>query len=141
MEVASTDGWFSKNDFRLELFDELCISLEAELEHSLFTSQQIHQKMIFMDKSPDKSLVYSRKHLQNMLVDRYQEKMYFTSQKRQTDVMCFKRYTSASNFTSQKRQTDVMYFKRYMSASIIREYHGSTEDDDKTKSSTQLWSW
>ena len=68
--------------------------------------------MIFMDKSPDKSLMYSRKHLQNMLVDRYQEKMQFTSQKRQTDVMCF---------------------KRYMSASITREYHGSTEDDDKTK--------
>ena len=74
-----------------------------------------------MDKSPDKSLVYSRKHLQNMLVDRYQEKMYFTSQKRQTDVMCFKRYMSASNFTSQKRQTDVMYFKRYMSARVLLE--------------------
>ena len=49
-------------------------------EHSLFTLEQIHQKMISMDKSPDKSLVYSKKHLRNILVDRYQEKMYFTSQ-------------------------------------------------------------
>ena len=64
-----------------------------------------------MDKSPDKSLVYSKKHLRNMLVDRYQEKMYFTS---------------------QKQRTDALYFKD-MSASIIREYHGNTEDDDKTK--------
>ena len=64
-----------------------------------------------MDKSPDKPLVYSKKHLQNMLVDRYQEKMYFISQEQQTDVLCFKD----------------------MSASVIREYHDDTEDDDKTK--------
>ena len=46
-----------------------------------------------------------------MLVDRYQEKMYFTSQERWTDVPCFKD----------------------LSASIIREYHDNTEDDDKTE--------
>ena len=64
-----------------------------------------------MDKSPDKSLVYSKKQLQNMLVDRYLEKMYFNSQERRTDVLCFKD----------------------MSASIIREYHDNTEDDGKAK--------
>ena len=67
--------------------------------------------MIFMDKSPDKPLVYSKKHLRNMLVDRYQEKIYFASQERRTDVLGFKD----------------------MSASIIREYHDNAEDDDTTK--------
>ena len=104
-------GGRKQDDFRLELFDELCTWLETELKHSLFTLEQIHQKMISMDKSPDKSLVYSQKHLRNMLVDRYQEKMYFTSQERRTDVLCFKD----------------------MSASSIREYHDNTEDGDKTK--------
>ena len=46
-----------------------------------------------------------------MLVDRYQEKMYFTSQERWTDVLCLKD----------------------MSASNIRQYHDNTEDDDETK--------
>ena len=104
-------GGRKQDDFRLELFDELCTWLETELEHSLFTLEQIHQKMISRDKSPDKSLVYSKKNLRNMLVDRYQEKMYFTSQERRPNVLCFKD----------------------MSASIIREYHDNTEDDDKTK--------
>ena len=67
--------------------------------------------MISMDKSPDKSLVYPKKHLRNMPVDRYQEKMYFTSQERRTNVMC----------------------PKDISASIIRQYHDNTEDDDKTK--------
>ena len=100
-----------QDDFQLEFFDELCTWLETELEHSLFTLEQIHQEMISMDKYPDKSLVYSKKHLRNMLVDKYQEKMYFTSQERRTDVPCFKD----------------------MSVSIIKEYHDNTEDDDMTK--------
>ena len=77
----------------------------------MFTLEHIHQKIISMDKSPGSSLVHLKKHLQNMLVDRQQEKMYFTSQKRRTDVLCFKE----------------------TSASIIREYHDNTEEDDNTK--------
>ena len=82
-------GGRKQDDFRLELFDELCTWLETELKHSLFTLEQIHRKMISLDKSPDESLVYLKKHLRNMLVDRYQEKMYFTSQERWSDVLCF----------------------------------------------------
>ena len=104
-------GGRKQDDFRLELFDELCTWLETELKHSLLTLEQIHQKMISMDKSPDKSIVYSKKHLRNMLVDRYQKKMYFTLQERRTDVLCFKD----------------------MGGSIITEYHDNTEDDDNTK--------
>ena len=70
-------GSRKQDHFLLELFDELCTWLKTKLEHSSFTLEQIHQKMISMDKSPDKSLVYSKEHLRNMLVDRYQEKMYF----------------------------------------------------------------
>ena len=55
-------GGRKEDDFQLELFDELCTWLETELEHSLFTLEQIHQKMISMDKSPEKSLEYSKKH-------------------------------------------------------------------------------
>ena len=67
--------------------------------------------MISMDKCPSKSLVYSEKHLRNMLVDRYQEKIYFTTQERRTDVLWF----------------------QDMSASIIRGNHDNTQDDDMTK--------
>ena len=101
-------GGRKQDDFRQELFDELCTWLETELEHSLFKLEQIHQMMISMNKSPDKSLAYLKKHLRHMLVDRYQEKLYFASQERRNDVLCFKD----------------------MSVSIIGEYHDNT---DKTK--------
>ena len=104
-------GGRKQDDFRLESFDELFTWLKTELEHDLFTFEQVHQKMISIDKSPGKSLVYSKQHLRSVLVDRYQEKIYFTLQERRTYVLCFKD----------------------MSASIIGEYHDNTGDDDKTK--------
>ena len=71
----NTDGVGGRKqyDFRRKLFDELRTWLETELEHSLFTLGQIHQKMISMDESPGISLVYSKKRLRNILVDRYHE--------------------------------------------------------------------
>ena len=104
-------GGRKQDDFRLESFDELFTWLKTELEHGLFTFEQVHQKMISIDKSPGKSLVYSKQHLRSVLVDRYQEKIYFTLQERRTYVLCFKD----------------------MSASIIREYHDNNEDRDKRK--------
>ena len=46
-----------------------------------------------------------------MLEERFKGRMYFISQERRTDVLCFK---------------DLI-------ASIIREHHNNKEDDDKTK--------
>ena len=91
-------GARKQDEFQLELFDEFFTWLETELEHSLFILEQIHQKMISRDKFSDNSLMYSKKHLRNMLVDRYQEKMYFTSQERRTDVLCFKHCTKYAGF-------------------------------------------
>ena len=73
----NTAGVGSRNqyDFWLELFDELYTWLETGLERSWFKLEQIQPKMITIDKFPDKSIVYSKQHLQNMLVDTYQEKM------------------------------------------------------------------
>ena len=91
-------GARKQDEFQLELFDEFFTWLETELEHSLFILEQIHQKMISRDKFSDNSLMYSKKHLRNMLVDRYQGKMYFTSQERRTDVLCFKHCTQYAGF-------------------------------------------
>ena len=104
-------GGRKQDDFRLEFFDERFTWLKTELERSLFTLEQVHQKMISIDKSPGKSFVYSKEHLRSVLAGKFQEKIYFTLQERRTDVLCFKD----------------------MSASIIREYHDNTKDDDKTK--------
>ena len=68
-------GGRNQYDFWLELFDELYTWLETELERSWFKLEQIQPKMITIDKFPNKSIVYSKQHLQNMLVDRYQDKM------------------------------------------------------------------
>ena len=104
-------GGRKQDDLRVELFDKLCTWLETELEHSLFTLEQLHQKMISTDKSRDKSLVCSKKYLRNILADRYQDKMYFTLQEQTTGVLCFKD----------------------MNSSIIREYHDNSQDDGKIK--------
>ena len=60
----STDGAGGRKQdkIQLQLFDKLCTWTETELEHSVLTLEQIHQKMTSMDISPDKSLVYSKKH-------------------------------------------------------------------------------
>ena len=64
-----------------------------------------------MGKSPDKSLMYSKIHLRNMLVERRHEKTYFISQEQWSDVLCF----------------------NDKNASIATEYNDNAEDVDKTK--------
>ena len=54
-------GGRKQDDLRVELFDKLCTWLETELEHSFFTLEQLHLKMISIDKSPDSHL-YIRKN-------------------------------------------------------------------------------
>ena len=56
-------GGRTQDGFRLGLFDKRFTRLETELERSLFTLEQIHEKVISMDKSPDSSYLYSNKEL------------------------------------------------------------------------------
>ena len=60
---ADGAGGRTQDGFRLGLFDKRCTRLETELEHSLFTLEQTHEKVISMDKSPDSSYLYSNKEL------------------------------------------------------------------------------
>ena len=80
------------------------------MEDNLFTLDQLHEKLVSFDKTPDKALAYTKRYLKQMLEEHFKERMYFTSQERRTDMLCFKDLTS----------------------SIIREHHNK-EDDDKTK--------
>ena len=81
------------------------------MEDKLFTLDQLHEKLVSFDETPDKALAYTKQYLKQMPEEHFKERMYFTSQEKRTDVLCFKDLT----------------------ASIIREHHNNKEDDDKTK--------
>ena len=100
-----------KEDRRARLFEELCNWLEGEMEHSLLTLQQLYQKLLSLDPSPDKSLSYSKRYLKDKLEEKYNDRLYFTSQERRPDVLCFKDLT----------------------ADILREHNQNVDDDEKTK--------
>ena len=95
----------------MKLFKELCNWLEEEMEGNLFTLDQLHEKLLSFDKTPDKALAYTKRYLKQMCEEHFKERMYFTSQERRTAVLCFKDVT----------------------ASIIQEHHNNKEDHDKTK--------
>ena len=81
------------------------------MEDNLFTLDQLHEKLVSFDITPDKALAYTKRYLKQMFEEHFKERMHFTSQERRTDMLCFKDLT----------------------ASIIREHHNNEEDDDKTK--------
>ena len=81
------------------------------MEDNLFTLDQLHEKLVFFDKTLDKALAYTKWYFKQMLEEHFKERMYFTSKERRTNVLCFKDLT----------------------ASIIQEHHNNKEDDDKTK--------
>ena len=58
------------------------------------TLDQLHEKIQEFDKSYDKSLSYSKKWLKKKLQERYCDKLFFTSQERRADVLCFKDTTN-----------------------------------------------
>ena len=96
---------------RKALLSKLCDRLDNEMEHNLFTLDQVHEKMRSLDQTADKSLAYSKRYLKEKLKQKYDKAIYFTSQERQADVLCFK----------------------YATANIIRDYHNDIGDDEKTR--------
>ena len=75
---------------RVKLFKELWNWLEEEMEDNLFTLDQLHENLEFFDKTRDKVLSYIKRYLEQMLEEHFKERIYFTSQERRTDVLCFK---------------------------------------------------
>ena len=48
---------------RQNLFDTLCTILDEEMEQHLFTLEEIHQKMVDLDETEEKSQAYTKWHL------------------------------------------------------------------------------
>ena len=85
--------------------------VEGGNKENLFTLEQLHEKLVSFDKTPNKTLAYPKRYLKQMPEEHFKERIYFTSEERRTDVLCLKDLT----------------------ASIIREHHYNKEDDYKTK--------
>ena len=68
--------------------------LEGEMEHCLLTLDHLHQKLIEFDEGSDKSLAYSKRYLKSKLEEKYEDRIYFTSQERRSGILCFKDLTS-----------------------------------------------
>ena len=94
---------------RRKLFEKLCVLLDEKMEHNVMTLEEIHKKMIDLDESDDKSQTYTKKHLKTKLLEKYENKIYFSSQERRADLLCFKDTT----------------------ANIMRDYHNNNDGSDE----------
>ena len=110
--LSVQEGGRKVDDDRQRLLGKLFEWLDKEMENNLFTLDEVHEQMIKLDTTADKSLVYAKRYLKEKILQKYGSQVYFTSQERRKDVLCFKDST----------------------ANIIREYHENKSDnDEKTK--------
>ena len=97
---------------RENLVKKLSAWLDENMEHQLYTLEEVYQKYPSFDTTEGKSLSYTKRYLKSKLKEMYGDSIYFTNQERRADVLCFKDTT----------------------ANIIREYHKNDGiGDEKTK--------
>ena len=69
----------------------LCVHLENELEHKIYTLAEIHNTMrSLVDDGP----VFGTKYLKQKLLQYYQDEIYFTSEEKRKDILCFRNTTN-----------------------------------------------
>ena len=89
---------------KLQAFDGLCTFLDNEGEHQLFTLTDLHNIMQKISK-PEGCQVYGQAYLKIKLIKRYEDRIYFTSEGRRQDILCFKETTNEILRKFQKLQS------------------------------------
>ena len=71
---------------RVKLFKDLYNWLEKGMEGNLFPLDQLHEKLVSFDKTPDKALAYTKRYLTQMLEEYFKERMLLHKRE---EPMCF----------------------------------------------------
>ena len=86
-----------ENKTAMEVFDKLCDRLESSCEKELYTLDdmcEIMSKMKPCETELDGDAVYSKKHVKNLLIDRYGEHIFFAEIRGRKNVICFREMCS-----------------------------------------------
>lgn len=104
-----------KDTKKHEVFETLCLWLEENAESGIYTLADVHQRMASMievankdPKTESADKIFNKRYLKEQLLRRYGEDIFFTSDERRSDIMCFK---------SRAKE-------------ILRDHHQSLRNDD-----------